>query len=398
MSTLKTKHKIIAAVEADLLKQVRASGGMSRVELARQLKLAPSTAGIYVDRLIKEGFLFESCKAERDFGRPPTLLALNPEGGRFIGVDMEARNIMAVAVDFSQKPLKNVHTTLRASDSIDQILVKIEQAIEEVMAADDRTVLGIGLGLPGLIDPVKGLAVHYEHIKGWKNIALGKRLMDRFKVPVYLENNIRSMALAELWFGAGRGVDNFICLGVRTGIAAGVVASGHLHYGSNYQAGEVGKCPCPTSAASAKARGGGAGSTRMLEEIASVPAILGAIAEGMKRGEKTCLEKPPTTIDELVPAVQEQDPLVSRVLDQAAESQAWAISGMNFLFNPAKIILAGPLTALGDSYIQMLTSKTLKLLPEGYQSPPVIVDSTLGKFNGALGAAALALHQWKPAR
>src|SRR5438477_8730277 len=125
------KQKAIANLEAELLRRVRANEGLSRVELARQLHLAPSTAGAYVDRLIAEGFLFERQKAERDFGRPPTLLSLNPEGGRSIGVDFEAHNIMATIVDFSQKPLRQVHKTIRSSDSVEQIIVKIEQAIQQ---------------------------------------------------------------------------------------------------------------------------------------------------------------------------------------------------------------------------------------------------------------------------
>src|SRR3954469_5262803 len=95
------KQKAIASLEAELLRRVRAQEGLSRVELARRLELAPSTAGAYVDRLIAEGFLSERTKETRDFGRPPTLLTLNPEGGRFIGVDFEARNLMATLVDFS---------------------------------------------------------------------------------------------------------------------------------------------------------------------------------------------------------------------------------------------------------------------------------------------------------
>ena len=75
---LRIKQRAVANLEAELLRRVRAAEGVSRVELARQLHLAPSTAGTYVDRLIAEGFLFEQKKAERDFGRPPTLLAPNP--------------------------------------------------------------------------------------------------------------------------------------------------------------------------------------------------------------------------------------------------------------------------------------------------------------------------------
>src|SRR2546423_13439196 len=84
---IKIKRRATANLEAELLRRVRAQTGLSRVELARQLHLAPSTAGAYVDRLVAEGFLFEQQKIERDLGRPPTLLSLNPAGGRFIGVD-----------------------------------------------------------------------------------------------------------------------------------------------------------------------------------------------------------------------------------------------------------------------------------------------------------------------
>src|ERR1035438_6079478 len=80
----KIKLETIATQQADLLQRVRARDGLSRVQLARCLNLAPSTVGIYVDHLVEEGYLFEGKGVERDFGRPPTILALNPQGGRFI--------------------------------------------------------------------------------------------------------------------------------------------------------------------------------------------------------------------------------------------------------------------------------------------------------------------------
>src|SRR5437588_4097183 len=94
-------------LEVEILKRVRAANGISRVQVARDLGLAPSTSGVYVERLIAEGFLVETEAATRTTGRPPRLLGMNPTGGDFIGVDFEARNIMAVAVDFSDRPLRN---------------------------------------------------------------------------------------------------------------------------------------------------------------------------------------------------------------------------------------------------------------------------------------------------
>src|SRR5947207_1250585 len=173
---IKTKRRAIANLEGELLRRVRAQAGLSRVELARLMHLAPSTAGAYVDRLIAEGFLFETQKAERDLGRPPTLLSLNPEGGRFIGLDFEAHNLMATAVDFSQQPMRQIHKSIRSTDSVEQIIGKIERTIEDLMDHHSRAVLGIGVGVPGTIDPITQVALHYPHILGWNNIALGERL------------------------------------------------------------------------------------------------------------------------------------------------------------------------------------------------------------------------------
>src|SRR5579862_4024906 len=111
-----------ADLESEILKRVRASGGISRVDLARGLSLAPSTAGIYVERLLADGFLLETEKTVREAGRPPRILRTNSEGGEFIGVDFEARNIMAVAVDFSDRPLRNAHKRIEAGDSVKQIV------------------------------------------------------------------------------------------------------------------------------------------------------------------------------------------------------------------------------------------------------------------------------------
>src|SRR5436305_1532856 len=141
----------MANVESEILKRVRAHPGMSRIGLSRNLRIAPSTVGNYVGRLITEGFLVEADKPERESGRPPTSLRLNPDGGQFIGVDFEARNIMAMAVDFSDRPLKHIHNTIEKSNTVADILKKIERSIVEVLADNTSRPLAIGIGVPGLV-------------------------------------------------------------------------------------------------------------------------------------------------------------------------------------------------------------------------------------------------------
>jgi N-acetylglucosamine repressor len=391
-------------LESNILKRVRASSGVSRVELARILGLAPSTAGIYVERLIDEGYLEETDKAEREAGRPPMLLNLNPERGEFVGVDFEARNIMAVAVDFSDKPLRNAHLNIAETDSVEQITRKLEQAVNKVLPEDPRRLLAIGVGVPGLVDSSHGVALHYEYIANWKNVPLAKSLRKKFRVPVFLENTTRAMALAELWFGQGLGIDDFLCIGIRSGIAAGMILDGRLYCGAHHGAGELGRWRCPLLSGKAAAWFAAGGQKSdfgpELQEVASVRAIQRALARAIAAGEKSLLRgsATPIPIEDVVRAVQQRDSLALAVMGEAIRCLGWAVSQLLLMVDPKKIVLAGPLTMLGENLLQPLRTVTDSLTPVECARTAEIVNSTMGEFIGALGAAALAVHEWKPER
>jgi glucokinase len=377
---IRTKHQLVARVEAELLQRLRAHDGLSRVDLARELQLAPSTAGIYVDRLLRERFILESRKAGREQGRPPTLLVPNPDGGRFVGVDFEARSILATVVDFSQQMVKQARRAIREDDSVERILGRIAEIVRAVNDGDKRPLLGIGVGVPGTIDPVTGVALGYKFIPGWKDVPLAGRLAEEFGVPVHLENNIRSMAMAEQWFGQGRGLRNFVCLGVRTGIGAGIVADGRLLRGEHGSAGEIGRWIAPVDSTQ------GEKSRCTLESVASLQVVLAAASAAMK-----C----EIDLGALRAAAEAGNRKILHVLGRAADVHGWAIHQLQLLFDPQRLILVGPLADLGPVFLDLLEKSVRRYSPE---EPSEIVNSTLGQFSGAFGAAALALHQWKPVR
>jgi N-acetylglucosamine repressor len=388
----KIKHETIAHLEGDLLRRVRAQEGLSRIELARTLNLAPSTVGIYVDHLIEEGFLSEGKRVGRDFGRPPTALGLNAQGGKFIGVDFEARNIMATAVDFSQKPLKQFHDTIAESDSVEHILKKIEHAIREVKSDDGRRVLAIGVGVPGSIDPIHGIARLYKHIRGWHDIPLVERLTERFSVPVFLENNIRSMALAELWFGQGRGLQDFICLGMRSGIGAGIIIDGHIYHGAKNLAGEIGDWPCAPALLDGD---GQPGHLPTLEEIASLRGLQAFLAAHGKDNPLYAQLGTEFSLAQLLKAARDGDATIVKLLERVATTLGLVASQLSRAFNPDKIILAGAFPAFGHTFLERVRQSFQEVSPS--EEMPRLVVSDLGEFNGAIGAAALAVHEWKPA-
>lgn len=398
----------MATLESEILKRVRARPGFSRVALARQLQIAPSTVGNYVGRLLSEGFLSEYPavpeNGEIEAGRPATALRLNPDGGHFVGVDFEARNIMAMSVDFSDTPIKHVHDQISESDTVPQILKKIETAINAVLPDNASKLLAIGIGVPGLVDPVNGVALEYKYIHNWRNVQLTAPVAETFGVPVYLENTIRSMALAEMWFGQGRGEHDFICVGIRSGIGAGVVAGGELQRGSAHRAGEIGRWRFPWPKASMSRLfledGASAPADVELQDVASVRAILSALERARETKMKSVLSAhaTPLKFSDVVRAAQQRDALTTQVLGVAAETLARAVSQLVLTLNPTKVIFAGPLTLLGDTLLHPLRKRAEELLQASGADLPAIVNSTMGEYSGALGAAALGVHEWKPAR
>jgi len=171
-------------------------------------------------------------------------------------------------------------------------------------------------------------------------------------------------------------------------------------------AGEIGDWLCPVAPIQ-RCSGGrdpGAGWTcdrlSPLEEIASVPAILKAVGAAVEKDPRIVLagKKGPITLEKVAHAARRGDPLVGQVLEGVAQTLGWVVCQMDSLFNPEKIILAGPLVMLGDSLLGPVRKAVGRFCSELHQEPPLVVDSELGSFNGALGAAALALHEWEPKR
>ena len=106
----------------------------------------------------------------------------------------------------------------------------------------------------------------------------------------------------------------------------------------------------------------------------------------------------PIGFADVVRAAQQRDTLTMQVLEAAAGMLGRAVSQLIFALNPSRVILAGPLTVLGDSLLEPLRASVKEMLRDYEADIPLILNSTMGEFNGALGAAALAVHQWKPAR
>jgi N-acetylglucosamine repressor len=376
MPRMLKKPRAVSDLESAMVRLIHSRDGISRVALARELRLVPSTAGIYVDRLLHAGYLLESPVLARGKGRPPVVVQLNPCAGRFVGVDFDARQIFATAVDFAQQPLKKVRRTIPARATVERVLDIIADAITTVVGAKQRDLLGIGLGVPGPVDAAQGISLKYAFLRDWRDVPIGPRMAEHFRVPVSVENNLRSMALAELWSGQGRGLRNFVCLGVRSGIGSGIIVDGQLLRGANNLAGEIGRWVCPETPLD----GSGPGSPT-IEDVASLSALL------------KVLELP--TVADLCMALERREPRATAMVQRAARIHGWVVHQLATLFDPQRLIIAGPLVEHA-AYLSSLRGAATDF--GGSALAASLTPSMLGPYYGALGAAALAFQQWKPQR
>lgn len=135
-----------------------------------------------------------------------------------------------------------------------------------------------------------------------------------------------------------------------------------------------------------------------LEQVVSLVAVLGVAQRSRESRQKTSLAaiKGELSAGDLFQAVRAGDAFAGSLIRSLASVHGWVVCQLCALFDPQKIILTGPLTELGDLFLNPVREAAAQW---GGAKPTVeITGSALGTYNGALGAAALALHQWKPKR
>ena len=371
---------------AEIIRAVREGDGLSRVELARVLGVAASTIGRHVDSLVDAGYFTETLETSQSAGRPPTRLRPNPARGCFLGVDFNATDLFATVVDFAQNTIKQIRRPLDEARSVPLIVEHLSKAIKDLAAEAGLPVLSVGIAAPGRVDNRKGIALHYAHVPGFENVPLASLLKP--VVPgasVFIENNIRAMALAERWFGEGRGCLDLICLGVRIGVSAGVIRNGGLATGHRGLGGEIRGWNCPVYNGEKEKWEWKPGAT--IEKHASVPAAAARFASlrGKKAGHEDFLK-----------AAREGDKHALMAVKEVAAIHGWAISQMAQIVDPEVVVLAGPLTTVGNVYLDTVRNIALQFESDYHPSIPILV-SELGEHAGSVGAAALALERWRPA-
>ena len=231
--------------EVRVLRLVRDSGEISRIEIAKECNLNKAYVSELVAKLIQTGFLEETGKVEANakVGRKRILLRFLPLAGLVAGVDIGMTHSTVVLTDLNAAVLRKksfvYSLEMPAQKVLSNVVDVITQLLDETNNPPSRLV-GIGVGVQGLIDYRTNTLTVSHNKKSWEGESLSAELENQFKVPIYVENDVKAMTLGEYLLGSAKGIKNLVYLYIGDGLGAGIMINGHLHRGFTSSAGEIG--------------------------------------------------------------------------------------------------------------------------------------------------------------
>lgn len=380
------------ANRARVLGVVAKHGPISRASIARRTGLTPTAAGTIATELLQAGYLRRS---QASLTGPPArrsiLLELNSEYAHAIGVNVGITHITGVRIDLLGQ-LRARHAELIRRVEPQALLTCIEEMVHTLSAGASSTLLGVGIGLHGIVDPVTGLSRFAPHF-GIRNWPIGELLQERLQIPVFVENGVRAMALGEHWFGVAKGWENFLCLAVGTGIGAAIVLNGRIYRGELGIAGEVGHTTVDVSGPRCAC-----GNFGCLETFASGPAIARRALALIKQGRPSLIPTLVPDLDEVTAVTVGQaahlgDSLAAQVIMEAGVYLGVAVANLANTLGLRRIVLGGGVVRVGEPLLGVVR-ETASQRVLGHAGVSIeIIPAALGEDAGALGAATLLLDR-----
>jgi len=308
-----------------------------------------------------------------------------------IAVDLGGTKIVTALIFENGDILDREHILTQASEGPEAVIKRMLGTIDlllerQNMKASDLK--GICVAAASPVDMKKGIVSTPPHLPGWYAVPLRDIVRDRYGIDTYLINDVKAAVLGEYRFGAGKGIDNLICITLGTGIGGGIITNGKLYFGEVGGAGEVGhmtidangpRCVC--------------GNTGCWELFVSGTAMEREVVRHLSSGEASSLAEINrkngivTSVD-ITRAARNGDVLAIRVIAGSARYLGIGLVNLVNIFNPGMIIIGGGLSKIGDILmepaIQVVKDKAFRVLSGAVQ----IVPSSLGDDAAVLGGAA----------
>ncbi len=382
-----------------ILLSVLHDGPISRVELAEKLSLSNTTITNLISELLDLGIVIEEHvevpEHQRRVGRPRRMLRLAPSARYAVGVHIGVGVYRVAVTNLIAEIIYNEMAAFDLTSPPDIVIKDIVRLIDVVIRkskVDRDRVIGVGVGASGLVNYEEGIIVLAPRL-GWESVPIQQLMEAQLELPVCVDNNVRTMALAEAIFGDGRGVGVLAFVYGRVGVGAGIVVNGQVFRGSGAGAGEIGHttvipqggetCTC--------------GNTGCLETLLSEPVWI-RNAEALAASHPDSLlasymrrEDERSPIELILAAATDGDKLAKRFIEDGACYLGIALANLVNVLNPELIILGGMFAQGSELILPTAEAKMRQAAFARLGENVRLAATSFGWRAGVIGAAALSL-------
>lgn len=378
---------------AAVLDVIRAAGTISRVGLAEATGFTGATVSTVVRKLIDDGLVLETGRAESTGGKPRVLLQLN-QGSRYaVGIHLDPIGITYALTDLTGAVVARMTRAGVGDEDPAEITTRMSQQVDALVegaGVERERVLGVGL-----VSPTGGL--HQQpSLRHWVDFPMAEELEGAVGLPVVPGNDATAAALGEYWSGVVSGSSVFAAVYMGTGVGAGVLINGIPYHGASGNAGEIGHvcldvggplCWC-----------GGRGCTEVLAGPAAVVEAarandeLARTADLTREGGRTW----PSVAAEftaVVRAARRGEPTARILLDRSAHHLAAAVRTLANLMDLDLLVLTGSsLAVAGSIYLPVIQQELDRAFFARNTHPVAVRLSTSAATAPAIGAATMVLQ------
>ncbi|MGC4036580.1 MAG: ROK family protein [Chitinophagaceae bacterium] len=382
----------------EIIKQLYFNKSLSCADISYKIeKSLPLTTKI-LSELIQEDIVVETGYALSTGGRRPQTYALKEDRMYVVSVAMDQFVTRIAILDMQNRyavPAADFQLALRNNPS--PVTTLADKINEFILASgiDKNKIVGIGIGMPGFIDVHKG--INYTFLDAGKQ-SINEVISFKTGLPVFIDNDSRLIALAELSFGLLSKANNAMVINIGWGVGLGLVLSGELFRGENGFAGEFSHIPLFTNNKLC-----GCGKMGCLETEASLVAVIDKAVDGIRAGKLTLIKELPENhreraCDIIIDAARRGDKFAVELLSDAGYNIGRGVAVLIHLLNPEKIVLSGRGSVAGKIWEapiqQALNEHCIPRLATGTK----LQISELGHEAELIGAAALVMENFEQQR
>ncbi len=377
-----------------VMDRIRLDAPLSRAEVSARTGLNRSTVSSIVSELMDQGYIKETTLQDPKIGRPGMLLQFNPAGGCAVGIELGVEFISIILTNFVAEVIWRKRILLSEDTNQFQIVEYAETLINEaIMTGKEQglSLLGIGVGVPGLVDQSQGKLIFAPNLK-MNNMPLRLMWTQRFNTPVFVENEANSAALGEYFFGSAHDKTDFIYMSTGAGLGGGIMIGGQLFKGSTGYAGEIGHTTIYAGGDSC-----GCGSNGCWETYVGPRAIIRRIRRTIDGGAESIIsdmvggDMQKITVDVLVAAADQKDTVTLTALHEVGIDLGVGISNLINIFNPELVVMGGALS-LASPWLLTAIREALQLRVLAPMLEKVnVIPSSLGLDSCVMGAVAMVL-------